>query len=166
MLKASCVIKKKDEAWKQLRRDYDRKNLRIQIGVQGREAKEQVGESSFNMASLAAVHEYGSTLHNIPARHPILHYTFSHEVPIREMLESGAKEALKPNSDLKKILGTIGEVMVSDLKYDIEAGNLVPPLKEETIEARERKRGKRTTTPLLDTGTLRNSYTSVVGYKK
>ena len=111
-----------------------------------------LGEASddFNLAKLAALHEFGNPDNNLAARSFLRATHDKHLKANRALLSKLKSKLLKTDPD--KILKKLGEVLS---KQVVEAMNngIGPELRPETI------RRKKSSKPLIDTGHLKGSVT-------
>lgn len=124
------------------------------------EARKASGEP-INNAEIGYVHEFGVPEKNIPARPFLIPGIDAAKKRVASILANGAKKALGGDKDavdqaLTKA-GIVGEISV---KNRIDEGPFVP-LSPRTL-AERRRRGRTGTKPLIDTGQLLKSVTSVV----
>lgn len=133
----------------------------VLVGIPAEKANRS---APINNAALGFIHNYGAPEANIPAR-PFM------EPGIKEVeaaniagLEKIAQAALAGDSAaVEKGFIAIGLRTASAIKRKITAG-IPPKLKPSTLAAR-RRRGRTGTTPLIDTGQLRNAITFVIRRK-
>ncbi|NIQ92381.1 MAG: hypothetical protein GWN93_26745 [Deltaproteobacteria bacterium] len=120
-------------------------------------------KNPITIAHLATIHEFGVQSRNIPER-PFMKIAF----------DSNRDKIFKKKADLlgqvydgrltvKKALKKLGLFHEGNVKAVFRSGKL-PALKQSTIKAKT-VRGKRGTTPLIDTGQLRQSIASEVVIK-
>jgi len=146
-----------DRGWARIRKAFgkmatSRKGPVAQVGIQGDSSREEGGETN---AMIAAVHEFGSPTRSIPQR-SFLRSTFDeHQRAYQRELDGIARRALD-GAKLTGELLLLGEQYRSDVLDKINEG-IPPALQDATIE---RKKGE--TTPLIDTGQLRNAIRVVV----
>lgn len=137
-------------------------------GDPSREDLAEEEKSAMNNATLAYIHDKGSPAANIPARPFMEPGIKDAKDRIVEQLGIAAKRVLtvksgKTASDIDKDLHKVGLTTQSAIRNRINAGP-PPPLAESTLKAR-RKRGRKGTKPLIDTGQLRNSINYVIRTK-
>ena len=126
------------------------------VGVQGVEATTQTAEhSGMSNVELAVIHEFGTSDDHIPERSFIRSTLTANQAEYQRRIDEIASAALRGIS-IDGGLFRLGEKVRADIIRAINAG-ISPPLAESTIE----RRGGRTT-PLFDTGQLRDSITSRV----
>lgn len=115
-----------------------------------------------NNAALAYIHDQGSPAQNIPARPFLGPGIKDAKLEIQRRLEQVAKIALRGAmlQDIERGLSAVGMTAQSAVRNRITKGPFAA-LKPATLAAR-RRRGRRGTKPLIDTGQLRNSITYVV----
>ena len=130
----------------------------VTVGIQGTEANAEVeteGEGTFNMASLAAVHEFGSQDGRIPQRSFIRGTIDREKALIFKLLKTAAKRGLV-NGSLEKNLGVVGEKVVAEMVRTIDQSIGLKANAPSTVAA------KGSSTPLLNVGTLQRSITHKV----
>jgi hypothetical protein len=128
---------------------------RVTIGVHGQEAPR---EGEIDNIGLAVIHEFGAPSAGIPER-SFLRAAFDANVrKYLKLLLRGARAIARGRSTPKRALGITGEVAVADVVNLINAG-IPPPNAPATIEA------KGSSTPLIDTGALKQSIKPVVEKK-
>ncbi len=106
-------------------------------------------ESGMSVASIAAVHEFGSTDGNIPERSFIRATMDENKGYFTEVTKRMLVEIMF-GGEIRKALGFIGQTIASEIKKRITKG-IPPPNKPSTIRA------KGSSKPLIDTGRLRSS---------
>lgn len=144
----------------------------VLVGIPGSGVDRKDGKKIAN-AELGYIHEFGSTVKNIPPRPFLVPGVDSQQEEISVELQNGLVKAIGGNhSQLAtsfKRAGTIGRDAV---KSFIKAGNF-EPLSDVTLRRRLAKRRKKSkkitleqvrasTTPLIDTAEMLNSVTFVV----
>lgn len=119
-------------------------------------------DKGINNAALAYIHDQGSPAQNIPARPFLGPGIKDAKLEIQRRLEQVAKIALRGaiRQDIERGLSAVGMTAQSAVRNRITKGPFAV-LKPATLAAR-RRRGRRGTKPLIDTGQLRNSITYVV----
>lgn len=117
--------------------------------------------AEINNAALMYIHEFGAPEANIPPRPVIYPAIRSIQKQVVEMLRKIGKLALdgKPEQ-VQKGFHALGLLAQNALRERITEGPFIP-LKPSTIAAR-RARGRRGTSPLIDTGQLRRALTYVI----
>lgn len=135
----------------------------IGVGVTGPDADFEV-EPGFNMASLAATHEFGSKKRNIPERSFLRSGIDMNRAAISSVIEKVAREVSVGTIDPGVALERIGLLVVGLIRARIRQG-IAPKLKPATIAAKARIGGTNKDTPLIRTGRLLNSITHVVRAK-
>lgn len=142
------------------------KNVDVLVGIQGAEAREKkkVKDSQGNVTTsnesavmVAAVHEFGSEDGTIPER-SYLRSTVKEQNNkylrlFSKVVNKGIRERREPE------FAKVGEQAVTDVKRKIRS-RIPPALKAATIAR------KGSSSPLIDTGQLIGSITSVVRKKK
>lgn len=148
-------VRDTDKGYKKLERAM-RKRLGpvLVVGVQADDADRD--DDGPDNVGLAAIHEFGSG--PIPAR-SFLRSTFD-EQRKKWLKVAAATLRRRPLDTLNNQLGRLGAMMAADVKNKIADG-VPPPLKDATIKSRER-RGFAGTTPLIESGQLKNSITWAV----
>jgi hypothetical protein len=134
----------------------------VLVGVPVETAEREVDpDSPINNAALAYIHNYGSPTQNIPPR-PFLEPGIKNaQADIVAQFRKAGEAALDARPDgVTKGFIAAGIVAVSGVKSKITMGPF-EPLAPSTLAARRRK-GRTGTSPLIDTGALRNSINYVV----
>lgn len=124
----------------------------IKVGILSSADPEPDG---MNMAQLATIHEYGAPSAGIPAR-PFLAQTITRITD--QIIQFNGQEIDKiyqGKSTPLTSISKLGVFVTKEIKKEFKLGTL-EPLKPATIRAKTVD-GKRGTTPLIDTGRLRNS---------
>jgi hypothetical protein len=137
----------------------------VLVGVPREDAARQSEETGpINNATLAYLHENGAPASNTPAR-PFMAPGIAAVKPrIIKEFEKAAKSAiLADDSAIDRGLNRAGLIAQSSIRSVINSGP-PPSLAEGTLAAR-RRRGRTGTTPLIDTGQLRNSINYVLRKK-
>ncbi|HDR1925766.1 TPA: hypothetical protein QB638_002182 [Pasteurella multocida] len=124
-------------------------NKAVFVGVPENNNKTVEGDSSFNLASLAAVLEFGNE--HIPER-PFLRKTL---IDNREKYMRMFAEGFRKGIPSEKIYSQIALIAQADVQENMIRGSWTPN-NPKTI------RRKRSSKPLIDTGRLRQSITGVV----
>lgn len=141
------------------------KNVEAQVGW-FESAKYEDGTP---VAYVAAIQEFGCAPKNIPPR-PFMRRTIAErEESWRQGAESGAKAILNGAADSLQVMQAIASAARGDIQATI-AKVTEPPLKDATVKARERRyatqgRGSSPTKPLIDTGQMIGTITTVVTQK-
>ena len=123
-------------------------------------------ENGVPVAYIASIHEFGVPSKNIPPR-PFMRPTIiAQQKNWRDLMERGAQAILHGTENSHDVMEKIGLQAAGDVAATITQ-IWSPPLKPATIAARARKRKDKTVTksltkPLVDTGILLNTITSVV----
>lgn len=141
----SSRVTDKDRGWKRAMRAMRPDNAHVVVGVPDDPKK---GSEGVTLAQVAAVHEFGTD--TIPRRSFIADTADENRRRYAKFLASHEVSVLTGRQTRRGALNLLGLVMVGDVKRRISAG-IAPPLKPETI------RRKGSSTPLIDTGQLRNS---------
>jgi len=156
-------VKDIDRGWQDIVKMFkqQRRGVASAVGVQGVEA--MANREGISNAELAAVHEFGTKDRRIPER-SFLRSTFDENKgeykrdidklvgQTVDRVKAGAPSGLVLEGELR----LLGEDYRKDILRRINAG-IRPDLKPAT---KKRKKGE--TTPLIDTGQLRNSISVVV----
>ena len=117
-----------------------------------------------NNATIAYLMDKGSPAQNIPARPFMEPGVEAAKDKIIEQLKRAAQSALSANDDaIEKGLIRSGMIAQASIRTIINSG-IDPELAESTLAAR-RRRGRKGTVALIDTGALRNSISFVVRKK-
>jgi hypothetical protein len=132
-------------------------SMRVKVGVQGREAA-QVRPGGLTMVGLATIHEFGAPTANIPQRSFLRSTADANRGTYARVLEGAVKKLVKKPQAFKAKaeLFRLGERVRADVIKRIKAG-IPPPNTPATIAG---KKGENV--PLIDTGQLISSITSVV----
>lgn len=143
------------------RTDQLRKNLaaltkrQTLVGVPSTTASRKQGTGPTN-ALLAYVHDNGSPARGIPAREFLRPGIKDAQKEIEAKLGQTARQALDGSvDDIEKGLMAVGLIAQKAVRRKITQGPFVP-LKPGTLAAR-RRRGRKGTKPLIDTGALRQA---------
>ena len=135
----------------------DLDSIRVKVGIQGSEAAE-IRAGGISMVRLGITHEFGAPRANIPQR-SFLRSTGDANRAKYARLQEGIVRRLGKNPkaiDVRRELFRLGEIVRADVIKTIKA-RIAPPLKAATIA---RKKGD--DIPLIETGQLINSISSVV----
>lgn len=122
------------------------------------------GHGKVTNAELLYIHSNGSPAHNIPPRPTIEPAISNPETAkaIQDQLIAGIQQALTGNlAGAEASYNKAGMIGASAAQAMFGSAELAP-LKPATIAARERRTGKKSTAPLIDTGALRAAVTYVV----
>lgn len=111
-----------------------------------------------DMATIAAVHEFGSKARNIPARSFLRPAFDVHKKKLMRLKERLAKDMIDGKIGFQQAFGILGEFAVNKVKRQIDAV-MEPPLKPESI------RRKGSSKPLIDTGQMRATVTYKTEFK-
>jgi len=137
-------------------RDKNAAYLRVLKAAKALEGNVGVGwfqgqhPSGFGLAELAAVHEYGSG--RVPARAPLAVSFDRSEAALSQVIEGVAGRVIDGELTAEQALDQIGSLHASQIQNTIAEG-LDPPNSTMTVEM------KGSSTPLIDTGRLRQSVT-------
>lgn len=118
--------------------------------------------SRIRMVDLAAIHEFGAPIVNIPER-SFIRSTFADQSKIRRVTRAALKDVIK-GRDPVAVANRAGmrlEAAVKKTLTDLRD----PPLAPSTIERRYRLTGDADPNPLVDTGQLRSSISYQVRFK-
>lgn len=131
-------------------------SARVKVGIQGAEADADHG--GISTVRLAAVHEYGSMDGRIPSRSFLRSTADRNDAKYRRQLARAARRLVKDPEgfNARAELFQLGETVRADVIQTIKS-RIPPPNALSTIRA---KRGE--DVPLIDTGQLINSITSVI----
>lgn len=143
-----------DRGWNRIKREFKKfKGAATIVGYpEGESGTERHDNAGISLASLAAVHEYGSTARNIPER-PFQRDTFERtKNHIQKVILNEFSKVLTNKQGAKKALAAVGEWYTGQMKNTLKKGSFTP-LSIKTIA----KKGS--SKPLIDTGQLRNSIT-------
>ena len=135
----------------------------VLIGIPASTTDRKDGEP-INNATIGYIQETGSPANNLPARPFLVPGVESAQKAATDELKKGAGAAMSGDAmGADKALHRAGITASNAVKGKINSG--VPPeLAKSTLAAR-RRRGRTGTTPLIDTGELRNSITYVIRKK-
>jgi hypothetical protein len=154
-------VKVNDKVWRDLKAKVGKlADATVKVGVLGSD----VTDEGFQMASLAAVHEFGSARRwfgliagHIPERSFIRRTLREKRDGIGTMTGKLARGIIADRFDVKTALEMLGLQVATDVKKTITEGEGVPPPNAPaTIEKKESSR------PLVDTGRLVQSITHEV----
>lgn len=130
----------------------------VKIGILAADFKtEKTGDDegdSTTLGEIALIHEFGTD--QIPQRSFIRSTFHEKRKEWRAFAKQQIELAMKGQLTEKQVLERLGLRIQADIKNRIVAG-IGPPLSPITIQLRLQKRGKASTTPLIDTGQLLNS---------
>ena len=138
----------------QLRKEMDKHC--VLVGLPGRNSPMH---KETTVAKLGVIHEFGSPANGIPARPFMAQTAQKHRRNTVELLKRNAKAVLNRQQSPKQGLGRIGVVYEGYIKDTIRNGDFVP-------NAPSTVRMKGSSRPLIDTGLMRASVTSVVADDK
>lgn len=136
------------------------------VGIRSAAGGEDVG-GGFNLASLAAVHEFGSEKAGVPERSFLRSTADAQQEFVADRLEKAAAALVDPDrldrqAAYERELGLLGVAVAGKVQQAIANRTIGgPPLAESTIE-RKTRAGKKGDVPLIDTGRLRQSIDSEV----
>lgn len=123
----------------------------VYVGVPGAIRTDKDAGSSINMAELAAIHELGTP--NTPERAPMRLTIKENQSDIKQIFANQIKTYIYTGTG--EPLGVVGAYTVGRIQQTIQSGSLAP-LDPKTIKR------KGSSTPLIDTGQLVQSYTWIV----
>lgn len=136
----------------------------VMVGFPGDDPKvARTGEKSagLNNAALGYIHEKGAPEANIPARPFLEPGIKAVQNETIDGLKKAGEFALQGRVEaVGRQLHRVGLRAVNSVRAVINAG-VPPPLKPSTLAGR-RRRGRKGTVPLIDTGQLRNAITYVI----
>lgn len=133
--------------------------LEARVGVMAK-AGASSQDSSFGMAELAYVHEFGSPKAGVPQR-SFLRSTFEEQGPALEKLSArAAKAVVEGRVAPEAAVALLGEWGVARVRENMTRG-INPPLAPATLEKRKRIQAGKVgrDTPLINTGRLRQAVT-------
>lgn len=113
--------------------------------------------SDLTVAQIGAVHEYGSPENNIPKRSFIREPLINEEKKITKFIKTRFSLVGSNSMSGKMALEQIGNLGASISKKSFTDNNW-----EQVSTATQKKKGEGKSSPLIDTGQLRNSITYVV----
>jgi hypothetical protein len=153
----------RDKGWKKLREQFAAiaaSKPVVAVGVTGKRGDAaHVNAHGLTVVDIAVVHEFGAG--NVPERSFIRSTFDAGKSEYTRLLKGvGAKLAANP-AYLPTALKRMGLKVEGDIKSRIAAG-ISPALHPLTLARKTRKSGAVATTPLIDSGQLRASITSVV----
>jgi hypothetical protein len=141
----------RDRGYLNLMRRLDGLNQRVVVvGILGEKASAAHGKRLTNV-DVASIHEFGAPGAGIPERAPIRGAVDQNEQPIRELQRIGARGVVAGKISMDKALAILGESVVGMIKARIRQ-HIPPPNSPATIKR------KGSSTPLIDTAQLLNSY--------
>lgn len=153
---AASGVEVRDLGLERIMRGLSGRDIRVQVGVQGSEAASDHG--GITNVQLAVVHEFGSPAEKIPARSFLRSTMDEKEGRYGTLVLRGLRKFIDARGldQVERILGVVGEVMVSDVKKKIRSN--IPPALSPRYARRRLAMGKGTRT-LNVTGQLLNSIT-------
>jgi hypothetical protein len=150
-------LKVDDRVWRRLKLKVATiEHAHVKVGVVGSDALEAT-EEGFTMVELAAVHEFGSRDGRIPERSFIRRTMTAKADDVGALAGKLARGIINDRFTVLQALGLLGEFGAAEIKKTITDGDGVPPPNAPTTIAR-----KGSDRPLVDTGRLVQSITSVV----
>lgn len=153
----------KDELANVLKSIHALVSREVLVGIPESEDARKASEDGapIGNAEIGYIQETGSPINNLPAR-PFLVPGVEKALPkaLEQLKRGGTKAIGGDSSAADKALNAAGMVCQNSVRATI-VNVIPPPLAESTLDARKR-RGRTGTTPLLDTGALRNSVTYVI----
>ena len=158
MVNPQATSSVKDNSAEMLKRLKELKNLAVYVGIPQEGSSRGDGEN-VNNAELLYLHSQGSELQHIPAR-PVLEPSIAkNKDQIAKLLGAASAEVLKGNVSLvKPKLEQAGMYAATKAKdYFVDPDNGWEPNSPRTVERKGSSR------PLIDTGSMRNAITYVVG---
>lgn len=148
------ILDKKDNLKKLMKDVKSYKGAYVKVGIQNNAGFNIDGTSILDYAQY---NEFGTT--HIPERSFIRSTEEEKRKDWYSLLEKGLEDLLDGNSSALRALSLVGLKAVDDIKLKITNAKNdpnIPALKPSTIKA------KKSTSPLIDTGALRNSVRYVV----
>ena len=170
----SVWISDMDRGFKEVKRQLAAANVKpyVKIGVQGKEAEERkeartpeggIAPTGMSVVDIATIHEFGYG--NNPARSFLRDTVDDKRRQYMRIAEILSGEVIDGKRDALSALNLLGEKIKADVVQRISDG-IPPPLKPETIARKnEVVGGGLASTPLIDTGQLRQSITYAVERK-
>jgi hypothetical protein len=149
-------IKEKDRGWDHIIDSLEDIPFDVTIGIQGSEAS--VDHGGITNAMLGSIHEYGTADGRIPQR-SFLRSTLNKKEKKYTKEYATALANVAEGKDLEGELKIVGEIAAGDVKKEIKKH--IPPILHPSTVAR--KKGE--TVPLINTGQLWNSISSLVRKK-
>lgn len=144
------AVKDVDKGYKALmKRVLGASNLVLTVGIQDEKATEPHAQSGLTNAELGTIHEFGAK--NVPER-SFIRATVDDKKQYVDVIRQLALLVVDGKANVPQALGILGEKVVSDIRTKIE-NKIPPPLDKKTIAR------KGSSTPLIDTGQLKNSIT-------
>lgn len=144
-------ITTKDRGKKQFFKNVETlETMRLKVGVVGIKAAQKHGDTGLTNAELAAIHEFGVPEKNIPERSFIRAGIDENVADLKKVAAFGVKAVASGALSERQALGRLGLVSVAGIQKKFTDGTLEPN-KPATIKA------KKSSTPLIDTGQLRQS---------
>lgn len=151
-------------------------DLEVVVGYQGEKAQQFALKydadggkvpQPINMATLAAIHNFGTSDGHIPARPYMSIGLMNSREEVQKRMALIAKRIHDGDTTPKKDLNAIGAVVVNAMRQALESlkNDARYALSEATKENRKRRRGARkgdNASPLIDTGRLRQSLSFAV----
>jgi phage gpG-like protein len=141
-----------------MRRLGELRDISVSVGVRGGQLEGGAvlvdGDDEEDIVEIAAVHEFGSRDGRIPER-SFLRSTADENVRKYERLLEKATERVVSGGAPELAFGMVGAIATGDVQRKIAAG-VPPPLAPVTVKR------KGSSTPLIDTGRLRQSIDFVV----
>ena len=149
------TVRDTDKGFKKIMREIKRTKPEfvMKVGIQGSDAAED--REGINQASLALIHEFGAPEAGIPERSFLRSTVDRNRNKYLKILKNAAAD-LSIGKGLKARLELLGVVIVADVVKTIDQSIGLVGLKDATV------RRKGSSKPLIDTGTLKGSITSVV----
>lgn len=134
------------------------------VGIPSDSEKNAREDTPETNAEIGFTNEFGEPSMNIPPRPFLIPGVLNSVDKNTQIMVKGAKQALQlngnPESDIKKVLETVGLVAQQSIQAQIIDGDYIP-LAPYTL-AQRRLRGFTGEKPLIETGSLKNSITYVV----
>lgn len=156
-------VKDVDKGWNRIQRQLKQlggsySKVGWPLGADPKKRPRSKRETISEVATVAAVHEFGAPKRNIPER-SMIRATFDQEkqTVFKKKLKA-FDDVLAGNVSPKEALGRIGEYMVNKVQKRMKEG-ISPALKPQTIKAKTTKGGKVGFVPLIDTAQMLQSLT-------
>jgi phage gpG-like protein len=152
-------VQDRDLGFKKILNNLPKLHKKVKVGVQGSDATEAKENSDgetiegLTVVDVATFHEFGTE--NVPQRSFLGDTIDKNKGRYFAIMEKMKTQVLTGQMDVDKALSIIGLEIASNAKERIKAG-IAPKLDDQTIA----KKGS--STPLIDSGQLRQSITFVV----
>ncbi len=143
--------------WQKMRKAFKKGGAVVLVGVQGRGAT--LNRDGLTNVALATIHEFGVPESKIPERSFIRATIDANQAKYFRFIQKLSGKVILGEMSEERALNLLGLLVVSDIQARIEAG-IEPDLKPATIAR------KGSSTPLIDSGILKNSITHEVEKKR